>query len=163
MSAERILSREEKALKSATGALVEAVGGTKIALRLLAEQGYHPSSSLFYGYGLHTDTAHFMPVHYVAVLERAAGRPIVTAHMAAERGADVVPAPEGAGEVLPLDADGAVEAIRSLCRKSGGLKIGLDGAAEDGTIDAAERVELLRQARLLLGFVWRLVLKLERS
>ena len=146
--------RQPRTLKEATSLLIGAVGGLKDAAEHCRVQG----TSLFrYTDDSDENSARYMPVDIVQVLEKSATFPFVTEFLATQVGYLLVPiAPDDSSE-LTLDVVETGEKAAQL------FKSWAEFIGNDGLIDREEAHQLLRVNQALVRTLMRMRSDLEAT
>ena len=131
-----ITDSEIRGLKTVTRALIEANGGLEAAAQVTRPH----KTSLALAYDQNAPDR-FLTIDAVADLERGAGRPIVTTHMAALQHYRLVG--------LPAESGCAVRAIASVFQKAGEVGCTFARGMEDGVLSEQEWVDLMRDLLVL--------------
>ena len=125
-----ITDAEIRGLKTVTLALIQEVGGLEAAAHVTRLH----KTSLALAYDQNAPDR-FLPIDAVADLERAAGKPIVTGHLAALQHYRLV--------AMPGPSGCAVRAIASVFQKAGQVGSTFARGMEDGALSEQEWSDLM--------------------
>ncbi|WAJ29310.1 hypothetical protein [Antarcticirhabdus aurantiaca] len=139
------LPDDEKALKTAVAALIDACGGGKVLASITKN-----SHQLFSAYAAMACRQHWMPLRMVMRLERYCGQPIVSQWMV-----------DKLKRTEPLD-DLSYEDVLKLASETAEAHLTLMNALADKKIDAADRAALRRDLRDCIRIYTYLLAKVEQ-